>query len=278
MNERQHGHQRSAAKQTPVWRIGERCACAGWAALTLSPRHCTLCCAKSLQGEAPCGSAVYMARWIKCSLPPPPTPSPCPTPTPHRLVEDKEDKKELMNKEELMTLPVQGTSHCSCLEHCFLFDSSTQQNPPPLVPHISPPHPTTLTVTLQALFDDPVQQRATVITKRRQLVAVHGEAVRNVDAEPGTRQLRRRDTGNQLKQEHYVFKTRYLLTVTLPASDILAAGREAYALHFCFENQIHNVDWTSGYARAGAIRLCDIVACTSSFLSSFIPGHFVTTC
>ncbi len=27
-----------------------------------------------------------------------------------------------MNKEELMTLPTrQGTSHCSCLEHCFLF-------------------------------------------------------------------------------------------------------------------------------------------------------------
>ena len=27
-----------------------------------------------------------------------------------------------MNKEELMTLlPLQGTSHCSCLEHCFSF-------------------------------------------------------------------------------------------------------------------------------------------------------------
>ena len=38
------------------------------------------------------------------------------------LVEDKEDKEELMNKEELMTLPTpQGTSHCSCLQHCFLF-------------------------------------------------------------------------------------------------------------------------------------------------------------
>ncbi len=32
-----------------------------------------------------------------------------------------EDKEELMNKEELTTLPMlQGTSHCSCLEHCFL--------------------------------------------------------------------------------------------------------------------------------------------------------------
>ncbi len=32
-----------------------------------------------------------------------------------------------MNKEELMTLPtLQGTSHCSCLEHCFLFYKATQ--------------------------------------------------------------------------------------------------------------------------------------------------------
>ncbi len=38
------------------------------------------------------------------------------------LVEDKEDKEELMNKEELMTLLTpQGTLHCSCLEHSFLF-------------------------------------------------------------------------------------------------------------------------------------------------------------
>ncbi len=37
-------------------------------------------------------------------------------------MEDKEDKEELMNKEEFMTLPTpQGISHCSCLEHCFLF-------------------------------------------------------------------------------------------------------------------------------------------------------------
>ncbi len=37
-------------------------------------------------------------------------------------MEDKEDKEELMNKEELRTLLMpQGTSHCSCLEHCFLF-------------------------------------------------------------------------------------------------------------------------------------------------------------
>ncbi len=62
-------------------------------------------------------------------LPEPPSPNPplhgppfpLPDPPiggggPARLVEEKEDK------EELMTSPTpQGTSHCSCLEHCFLF-------------------------------------------------------------------------------------------------------------------------------------------------------------
>ncbi len=73
----------------------------------------------------------YMARWVKCPLPPPPTPlpSPCPAPSPSPCQtptrpppptgppygEDKEDK------EESTTLPAQATSHCSCLEHCFLF-------------------------------------------------------------------------------------------------------------------------------------------------------------
>ena len=40
-------------------------------------------------------------------------------------MEDKEDKKELMNKEEelMSSLMPQGTLHCSCLEHCFLFAS-----------------------------------------------------------------------------------------------------------------------------------------------------------
>ncbi len=90
----------------------------------------------------------YMARWMKCPLPPPPTPlplsptplplpqpptptpSPCWTPLPHQTPlpsagpptqrEDKEDK------EESMTLPAQGTSHCSCLEQtsCLVFSSS----------------------------------------------------------------------------------------------------------------------------------------------------------
>ncbi len=41
-------------------------------------------------------------------------------------MEDK-DKEEVMNKEELMTLLTpQGTSHCSCLEHCFLFATAVR--------------------------------------------------------------------------------------------------------------------------------------------------------
>ncbi len=68
-----------------------------------------------------------MAAGLKCPLPPPPTKPPTtrgrpPPPWTVWLVEDKEDKEELMNKEELMTLTTpHGTSHCSCLEHCFLF-------------------------------------------------------------------------------------------------------------------------------------------------------------
>ncbi len=65
----------------------------------------------------------YMAAGPKCPLPPRPPPlDPRPPYRQHAawLVEGKEDKEELMNKEELMTLPtLQGTSHCSCLEHCF---------------------------------------------------------------------------------------------------------------------------------------------------------------
>ncbi len=55
-----------------------------------------------------------MAGGWKCPLPPPPCPPP-PTPT------------QLMNKEELTTLLTpQGSSHCSCLEHCFLFCCSVR--------------------------------------------------------------------------------------------------------------------------------------------------------
>ena len=64
----------------------------------------------------------YMAAGLKCPL----SPSPLPPPPLWTVwvAEDKEDKEELMNKEELTTLPTpQGTSHCSCLEHCFLFFS-----------------------------------------------------------------------------------------------------------------------------------------------------------
>ncbi len=86
-----------------------------------------------------------MAAGPKCPpAPSPVTPLPCGTPPTHTgggppcsqtplplldpplrtawLVEDKEDQEELMNKEGLTTLPMlQGTSHYSCLEHCFLF-------------------------------------------------------------------------------------------------------------------------------------------------------------
>ncbi len=85
-----------------------------------TPRFTTSCvqflnCAKSLQGEAPCGSAVY-GKVDEMSPPPPPGP-PAWTPPPP----DKEDK------EESTTLPTpQGTSHCSCLEHCFLFYEEEQ--------------------------------------------------------------------------------------------------------------------------------------------------------
>ncbi len=67
-------------------------------------------CAKSLWGEAPCGSAVYIARWMKYPLspsplnPPPPAQPPSPMWTPLPLdplppnppMEDKEDKEESM--------------------------------------------------------------------------------------------------------------------------------------------------------------------------------------
>ncbi len=49
---------------------------------------------------------------------PSPFPSPNPSPPPARPPSCREDKED---KEESMTLPAQGTSHCSCHEHCFLF-------------------------------------------------------------------------------------------------------------------------------------------------------------
>ncbi len=46
----------------------------------------------------------YVARWMKCPLPPPQPPS-----------------RRQGGQGESATLPMrQGTSHCSCLEHCFL--------------------------------------------------------------------------------------------------------------------------------------------------------------
>ncbi len=94
----------------------------------LFPAACVLHCAKSLQGEALCGSAVY-GSWTEMSPtpvePPPPPPSQTPQPDPPDPPMDSMQHdwwKAREDKEELMTLPMlQGTSHCSCLEHCFLF-------------------------------------------------------------------------------------------------------------------------------------------------------------
>ncbi len=65
----------------------------------------------------------YMARWMKYPLPLPPNP---PTlPLPPQLDPPPMDSMTgglVEDKEELTTLPTpQGTSHCSCLEHCFSF-------------------------------------------------------------------------------------------------------------------------------------------------------------
>ncbi len=69
---------------------------------------CVRChCAKSLQGEAPRGSAV-MARWMKYPLPPSPHLDPPPL-----VGKTRRTRKNRHYR--------QGTSHCSCLEHCFLF-------------------------------------------------------------------------------------------------------------------------------------------------------------
>ena len=61
-------------------------------------------CAKSLQGEAPCGGAVYgkVDEMSPTPSPRPPSPSSCQPPCPCQppgVTKDKEDK------EELMTLP-----------------------------------------------------------------------------------------------------------------------------------------------------------------------------
>ncbi len=87
--------------------------------MSLPPHH--HCCAKSLQGEAPCGSAVYG----KVDEMSPYAPSPSPTPCPQTLglpcpqTPPRKTRRTRKNRRHHR----QGTSHCSCLEHCFLFSS-----------------------------------------------------------------------------------------------------------------------------------------------------------
>ncbi len=68
----------------------------------------------------------YMSRQLKCPLPPPPKhPSPSPTPcaqtpcpqTPTLGPPLQKTRRTRRNQRHYW----QGTSHCSCLEHCFLF-------------------------------------------------------------------------------------------------------------------------------------------------------------
>ncbi len=68
----------------------------------------------------------YMARWMKCPLPPsPPLPLPQPTPplpTPCQSPpcwNPPAEKTRTTRKNQWHYF--QGTLHCSCLEHCFLF-------------------------------------------------------------------------------------------------------------------------------------------------------------
>ncbi len=65
----------------------------------------------------------YMARWLKCPLPPPPTPPPPPQPLkplapgPPQPPPPWKARRTRRNRRHYQ----QGTAHCSCLEHCFLF-------------------------------------------------------------------------------------------------------------------------------------------------------------
>ncbi len=57
----------------------------------------------------------YMASWMKCPLPPPL--QPLPGSPPHGLHNLWKTRSTRKNRRHYR----QGTSHCSCLEHCFLF-------------------------------------------------------------------------------------------------------------------------------------------------------------
>ncbi len=68
----------------------------------------------------------YIARWMKCPLPPCPlTPhpqTPLPLDPPGPLWKTRRTRKNRRHYQ-------QRTSHCSCLEHCFLFSVSRRSDP-----------------------------------------------------------------------------------------------------------------------------------------------------
>ncbi len=69
----------------------------------------------------------YMARWTKYPLPPlnshplPQPPSPCPDPPPLDPPCPQNPLWKIRRTRKNWRHYRQGTSHCSCLEHCFLF-------------------------------------------------------------------------------------------------------------------------------------------------------------
>ena len=97
------------------------------------------CCSKSLQSKAPCDSAVYgsldemsPAPCLSPNPPPPPDPLPQPDPLPptRTPLQRRQGGQGRINN----ITSWQGTLHCSCLEHCFLFPVSVlkiSQWPPP---------------------------------------------------------------------------------------------------------------------------------------------------
>ncbi len=86
------------------------------------------CCAKSLYGEAPCGSAVY-GKVDEMSPAPCLLPLPLPNPPPLTLLPGPpcslHDLWKTRGRRKNQQHYRQGSSHCSCLEHCFLLKSRT---------------------------------------------------------------------------------------------------------------------------------------------------------
>ncbi len=77
-------------------------------------------CAKSLQGEAPCGSAVC-GKVDEMSPTPSPSPNPTPPAGPPSPCLDPPPAGKTRRTRKNRRHFQQWTSHCSCLEHCFLF-------------------------------------------------------------------------------------------------------------------------------------------------------------